>query len=234
MLGDAFYRLRAQPRPVMLGGAKCSVIFMPQRSREGVVYRYAKRVAGFLCTDNYFSAAFLFRLAGRYCVFYQVAEQDGYIGVGNKNIARYIRLYNIFDTVILCLLRKIQQYGVCSGVFAEAYKRIVRQRVVVAVKVLAHRIDSAAVHVFPHQRHMMPHIMLCPACLGYLFLQVLILYRLHGKLMIFFLQLQRFVLLRNQAGYNIVYQCSSDIDYKQKKGVLGCSAISSDERVAVP
>ena len=108
MLGDAFYRLRAQPRPVMLGGAKCSVIFMPQRSREGVVYRYAKRVAGFLCTDNYFSAAFLFRLAGRYCVFYQVAEQDGYIGVGNKNIARYIRLYNIFDTVILCLLRKFR------------------------------------------------------------------------------------------------------------------------------
>ena len=53
---------------------------------------------------------------------------------------------------------------------------------------------------------MMPHIMLCLACSAIFFLQVLILYRLHGKLMIFFPQLQRFVLLRNQAGYNIVYQ----------------------------
>ena len=43
----------------------------------------------------------------------------------------------------------------------------------------------------------MPHIVLGTAGVGDFFLQILILHRLHRKLMILFLQLQRLILLQN-------------------------------------
>ena len=59
----------------------------------------------------------------------------------------------------------------------------------------------------------MPHIVLGTAGVGDFFLQILILHRLHRKLMILFLQLQRLVLFQ-KAGHDIVDQDCSHIDDK--------------------
>ena len=67
----------------------------------------------------------------------------------------------------------------------------------------------------------MANIVLCSACIGDFFLQIFVLHRLHGKLMVFLFQFERFVLLKNQTGYNIVNEYSADIDGKEKQRIFG-------------
>ena len=63
---------------------------------------------------------------------------------------------------------------------------------------------------------MMAYIMLGPTGIFDFFLQIFILYSLHGELMVLFLQLKRFALLQDQSGDNIVNQKCSHIDNKEK------------------
>mgnify|MGYP007000675036 CR=1 FL=1 len=154
----------------MFGREKFIVCCAPERSGKGVIDCDAESVAGLPCTDDDFSIVARFFPAGVQRVLDQIAEQNGKVGVRNKNIARNVRLDNIINVVVLCLLREIEQYGVCRGIFTEANKRIVRQTVVVAAEILPQRVKLAACQLFLHERDMVPYVVLGTAGVGDFFL----------------------------------------------------------------
>ena len=67
---------------------------------------------------------------------------------------------------------------------------------------------------------MVAHVVLRAARLGDPLLQILVLHRLHGELVIPFRQLQRFVLLQDQPRDDIVDQAGADVDDQQKQRIL--------------
>ena len=97
-----------------------------KRTSLGVIYGYAQHSVFKARINGNFFIIDVFFFAGVKRIFKQIADYNGNICFGNKNIAWYICLYNIVDTVAFCLLCKIKQHGVCGGVFAKAYQRIVR------------------------------------------------------------------------------------------------------------
>ena len=186
-----------------------------------VIYRNAERSAYEACADNDFFIVVFFLLAGIQCIFQQVAEKNGNIGFRNKGVVRNICLYNIVDTVVLCMLGEIQQNSVCGGILAETNERIVGQAFTVSAEIFPKCVKLIVVEILLHEGDVMANIVLCSACIGDFFLQIFVLHRLHGKLMVFLFQFERFALLKNQTGYNIVNEYSADIDGKEKQRIFG-------------
>lgn len=86
----------------MLCGNVITVRGIFKRTSIGVIYGYAQHsVFKARINGNFFIIAVFFFAGVK-----QIADYNGNIRFGNKNIAWYICLYNIVDTVAFCLLCK--------------------------------------------------------------------------------------------------------------------------------
>ena len=82
----------------MLCGNDITVRGIFKRTSIGVIYGYAQHsVFKARINGNFFIIA-VFIFAGVKRIFKQIADYNGNIRFGNKNIAWYICLYNIVDT----------------------------------------------------------------------------------------------------------------------------------------